>query len=58
MLQCVTYLTWAFLNHQSLGGGGEGHDVLLLLYTMIRETFVMSLLLCNYDIITCILSNA
>ena len=27
-------------------------------YTMVTKKFVTSLLLCNYDVITCILANA
>ena len=27
-------------------------------YTMVTKTFVTSILLCNYDVITCILANA
>ena len=36
-------------------GTSINHDVF---YTMVTKTFVMSLLLRNYDIITCILADA
>ena len=30
---------------------------LYVFYTMVTKKFVMSLLICNYDVITCILAN-
>ena len=76
LLSVLPYLTWAFLNRQSWGGGVGGYDArhhkfvvialiikfgrgikLDVFYTMVSKKFVTSLLLCNYDIITCILAD-
>ena len=55
------------------GGGGGHHNFVVIalmiikfgtgvkldvFYTMVTKKFVMSLLLCHYHVITCILANA
>ena len=61
------------LNRQSWRGGGGHHNFVVIapvimkfgtgikldvFYTMVTKTFVTSLLLHNYDVITCILTDA
>ena len=67
-------MRWTFFEPSVVGGGGGGHHNFVVIapmiikfgtgikldvfYTMATKNFVISLLLRNYDVITCVLVDA
>ena len=63
----LTQFDIGFFEPSVMGGGGGGAPMILkfgtdikldVFYTMVTKLFVTSLLLRNYDLITCILADA